>query len=186
MSKPKKSKIVEPLKLDFGAGNRPQPGYKSVDLHAPQVDYRVDLCKFPFPWKDNTVDEIVSSHFLEHIPRDLRWPFFNECYRVLKLDGAMKIVVPSFKSDRAYGDMTHEMPPIVPMFFFYLNKAWRETNLLTYGPYAEIKCNFEHACGPTGVNPAFAQRTQEVQQFACNHYWESFPDLWATLTKKPM
>lgn len=183
--KAKKSKVVEPLKLDFGAGNHPQPGYKSVDLYAPTADFRVDLFKFPLPWKDNTVDEIISSHFVEHIPREKRWPFFEECYRILKMDAKMQIIVPSFKSERAYGDMTHEMPPVVPMFFFYLNKNWREVNQLTYGKYA-LKCNFEHACGATGINPPFNQRTDEVKQFAANHYWEACGDIWCSLTKKPM
>ncbi len=185
MSKPKKSKTVEPLRLDFGAGHSPQPGFKSVDLYEPKADLKVDLFKFPLPWKDGTVDEIYASHFVEHIPQEKRWPFFEECWRILKLEGVMRIIVPSFKSERSMGDMTHEMPPVVPMSFYYLNKAWREANKLTYGQYA-IKCNFEHTCGPTGMNPEFAQRSHEVQVFAATHYWEAFPDIWATLTKKPM
>ncbi len=185
MSKTKKSKVIEPLKLDFGAGWNPQPGFKSVDLYEPKADLKVDLFKFPLPWKDGTVDEIHASHFIEHIPRTIRWPFFEECWRIMKQDAVMKIIVPSFKSERAYGDMTHEPPAVVPMFFYYLNKGWRESNKLTYGPY-NIKCNFDHACGPTGMNPAWAQRSHEVQVFAATHHWESFPDCWATLTKRPM
>lgn len=185
MSKIKKSKIAQPLKLDLGCGENCIEGFTGVDLYAPSVKIKTDLMRFPWPWKDNTVDELHASHFLEHVPRLIRWKFMEEAYRVLKLDGIFRIVVPSFKSERAFGDMTHEPPAVVPMFFFYLNKGWREANKLTYGPY-DLKCNFEHTCGPTGVNPEFAQRSQEVQVFACNHYWESFPDVWATLTKKPM
>lgn len=186
MSKKSKIKKVLPeIKLDLGAGRNPQPGFTSVDLYAPGVDIKLDLFKFPWPWKDGTVDEIFCSHFLEHVPRTIRWRFMEECWRIMKLEATMRIFVPSFKSERAYGDMTHEPPAVVPMFFIYLNKGWREANKLTYGPY-DIKCNFDHQCGPTGLTAEFAQRSHEVQIFACAHYWEAFPDMWATLTKKPM
>ena len=184
MAKPKKSKIAQPLKLDLACGNRLQPGFTGVDLYATgEGIQKVDLFKFPLPWKDNTVDEIYCSHFIEHIPRDLRWPFFDECWRIMKLEAVMRVFVPSWKSERAYGDMTHEWPPVTPFFFFYLNRGWRENNLLTYGAY-QRKCHFEHQAGPTAVSPEFAQRTVEVQQFACAHYHEAYGDMWVTLTKK--
>lgn len=184
-SKIKNTKKTELLRLDFGSGNSPAPGYKSVDLYAPNADFIVDLFKLPLPWKNESVEEINASHFIEHLPREVRWPFFEECWRILKPDGIMKIIVPSWKSERAYGDQTHIMPPITSFFFFYLSKPWRESNKLTYGAY-DIKCNFEHQSGPTGMNPAFADRNHETQIFACTHYMEAYPDAWITLTKKPM
>jgi len=195
MSKPKKSKIIQPLKLDLGCGQNKQPGFTGVDLYAPGADEKINLFTFPFRhyhainltprWKDNTVDEIFCSHFVEHVPHALRWGFFAECWRILKLDATMRIFVPSWKSERAYGDMTHEWPPVTSMFFYYLNKSWREANKLTYGPY-DVKANFEHQCGPTQITGAFADRNQEAQVFACNHYLEAYPDMWITLTKKAL
>lgn len=184
----KKLKVIAPapeLKLDLGCGQNKTPGFTGVDLYAPEVDVRLDLFKFPWPWKDGSVTEIVASHFLEHVPQALRWPFMSECWRILKEEGVMRIVVPNWKSERAYGDMTHEWPPVTTMFFFYLSKAWREANKLTYGAY-DIRCNFESTAGPCAVSPAFASRTNEVQVFACTHYLESYGDMWCTLTKKPM
>lgn len=185
MKKPKKSKVVVPLKLDLGCGENCQQGYIGVDLYAPSAKVKVDLLKFPWPWKDSTVDELHASHFVEHIPQNLRWRFFEEAWRVLKLEGIFHISVPSWKSERAYGDMTHEWPPVTTMAFYYLSKQWREANKLTYGPY-DIKCNFEAMTGPTGINPAFSDRNQEAQVFACTHYMEVYPDMWAKLTKKAM
>ena len=173
------------LKLDLGAGQNPQPGFTSVDLYAPNPDIRCDLFKFPLPWENDSVSEIFASHFIEHIPREIRWPFFEECWRILNPEGTMRIFVPSWKSERAYGDMTHVFPPVVAMFFFYLNKGWRDANKLTYGPYA-IKCNFDHQAGPTGMSGDFGSRNHEAQVFAATHYLESYMDMWVTLTKKPM
>lgn len=180
----KLKKPVAPIKLDLGCGENCQPGFIGVDLYAPSASIKADLFQFPWTkWKDNTVDEIFCSHFVEHIPHELRWQFFEECWRIMKLDAVMRIFVPNWKSERAYGDMTHEWPPVSGFFFYYMNRQWREANKLTYGPYA-LKCNFDHQAGPTSISPAFADRTQEVQMFACAHHTESFPDMWVTLTKK--
>ena len=174
------------IKLDFGCGRNKAPGFIGVDKYEPEADIKMDLFEFPWKqWEDNSVSEIYASHFVEHIPRVIRWPFFEECWRILKPEGTMRIFVPSWKSERAYGDMTHEFPPVVAMFFFYLNKGWRDANKLTYGPYA-IKCNFDHQAGPTGMSGDFGSRNHEAQMFAATHYLESYMDMWTTLTKKPM
>jgi len=66
------------LRLDFGCGQHPKEGFDGVDLYAPDATHKVDLWKFPLPWEDASVDEIHSSHFVEHLParevelRDLR------------------------------------------------------------------------------------------------------------------
>jgi len=203
--KPRKSKVITPLKLDLGCGQNKQDGFTGVDLYAPGADVRCDLFQTPFSrfpdkcdgvyvparhssknvvlWNDNTVDEIFCSHFVEHIPNKLRWQFFEECWRIMKLEATMRIFVPSWKSERAYGDMTHEWPAVTAFFFYYLSKDWREANKLTYGPY-DLKCNFDSAAGPTQVVGAIAERAHEAQVFACTHYLEAYPDMWVTLTKK--
>jgi len=179
----KKTKVQSEIKLDLGCGRNRLAGFTGVDLYAPDADIKLDLFKFPWPFKPNSVSEIHASHFIEHVPQKLRWPFFEECYRIMRPGAIMRIVVPSWKSERALGDMTHEFPPVTAMAFFYLNKGWREANKLTYGPYA-LKCDFDHQAGPTAISPAFADRSHEVQIHACTHYLEAYQDMWVTLTKK--
>jgi hypothetical protein len=58
------------VRLDLGCGQSPQEGYTGVDLWAPDADIKMDLLKFPWPWADDSVDEIFSSHFIEHIPME--------------------------------------------------------------------------------------------------------------------
>ena len=108
----------------------------------------------------------------------------NECHRILVPGGIMQILVPSWKSERAYGDMSHEWPPVAPSFFWYVNKSWREANKLTHGPYAALTCDFEWSCGPTGLAPQFALRSYESQVFAATHYADAYGDMWATLKKR--
>jgi SAM-dependent methyltransferase len=48
----------------------------------------------PFPWKDGTVDIIYSSHTLEHFSKKEGLVFLNECHRVLRNGGIIRIIVP--------------------------------------------------------------------------------------------
>lgn len=48
----------------------------------------------PFPWSDNSVDAIYSSHTLEHLSREQGRKFLRQCHRVLRSGGVIRIVVP--------------------------------------------------------------------------------------------
>lgn len=62
------AKSPELVRLDLGCGGNPQEGFEGVDLLAPNARHKVDLFKFPFPWADDSVDELHCSHFVEHLP----------------------------------------------------------------------------------------------------------------------
>ncbi len=51
-----------------------------------------------FPWQDNTVDVVYSSHTLEHFSKEEGLAFLKECHRVLRKGGTIRIVVPDLKS----------------------------------------------------------------------------------------
>jgi SAM-dependent methyltransferase len=62
---------MEKLKLDLACGQNKVEGFKGVDRVALEgVDYVVDLQEYPWPFEDNSVDEIYCSHYIEHIKHD--------------------------------------------------------------------------------------------------------------------
>jgi len=68
-----------------------------LDLHAYAQSYtynfqKLDARKLPFP--DNSYDYIVASHFLEHLTADEGLVFLQECQRVLKRNGIIRLAVP--------------------------------------------------------------------------------------------
>lgn len=81
------------MKLDIGCGPSPKPGYIGVDLYVEGPDIiQAPMDKLPF--EDNSIEEIYSSHALEHISKHLVIPTLKEWYRVLDWNGVLTIEVP--------------------------------------------------------------------------------------------
>lgn len=174
------------MKLDIGCGPNPKEGHEGVDQYAfgGKVKHVMDVRKTPWKWKDSSVEEIHTSHFLEHLTALERVSFMNECYRVLKPGGKISFSVPHWASVRAYGDPTHQWPPVSEMWFFYLKKDWRDAN----APHTDaahfkhgFKCNFEVQYGYS-MNPNLAPRCEEFRQFALENYKEAAQDIVGTMT----
>jgi len=93
-------------KLNLGSGEKKIKGFINVDLHATNADIKHDLNKYPYPFKNNSVDYILASHILEHLKEPME--FFKELQRILKENGRAKIIVPHCDaSGGAYGAMDH-------------------------------------------------------------------------------
>ena len=84
-------------KLNIACGKEPIEGYINLDKY-PQEDHKVLLADaYYLPFKDEVFDEILSSHFLEHIPFLDIWPMLVEWKRTLRSGGVLKICVPDMK-----------------------------------------------------------------------------------------
>jgi len=94
------------MKLHLGCGNKKLYGYFNCDI-SPKVnpDFIVDLEK-KLPFEDNSVEEIIIEHCLEHITN--LYPLFEEMYRVCKNKAIIKIKVPYFSSESAFSTLTHK------------------------------------------------------------------------------
>ena len=179
--KAKLKAVPAALKLDLGCGPNPKKGFIGVDAlpFDGKVDTVFDLRRKPWPWKADSVGEVHSSHFLEHLTGAERVSWFNELYRVMRKDAKATIVVPHWSSGRAYGDPTHQWPPVVEMFWYYLDRKWRTAN----APHVGLSCNFFATWGYS-IDPQWQVRSQETQMFGVAHYREVAQDMIATLTKR--
>lgn len=174
------------FKLDLGAGKNKREGFLAVDRRDfPGVDVVADL-NGTWPWADNSVEEINMSHVLEHFTGIQRVHVFNEMFRVLIPDGKASIVTPHWASNRAYGDFTHQWPPVCEMLYYYVSKAWRSVNApdndFEWNPDG-YTCNFEATWG-YGLRADLLPRNSEYQMYALNNYKEAAQDLIATLVAK--
>lgn len=97
---------MKPIILNLACGFKKWPGAVNVDISdACHPDMIVDLEWTPWPWKDNSVDEIYASHCFEHFNE--WWKCFLECVRILKPGGHLEIRVPDVSSDKAVGFRDH-------------------------------------------------------------------------------
>lgn len=191
MSRRKQAAIALPispptLKIDLGCGPNPREGFEGADQYAfdGKVKHVFDL-RHKWPWADGSVAEAHSSHFVEHLTATERMHFCNELYRVLVMGGTCQIIVPHWASCRAYGDPTHQWPPVSEFYWYYLSRDWRQKN----APHTDASllpggfdCNFQATWGYS-LRPDLHTRNQEYQQFAIGNYKETCLDTIATLTK---
>jgi SAM-dependent methyltransferase len=168
-----------PLKLDLGCGTKKRPGFLGVDSRQFEgVDFVVDL-RQPWPWRDGTVEEAFCSHVVEHLTAAERIHFINELYRVLRPGAAATIVVPNWASALAYGDLTHQWPPVSTDWFYYLGKAWRTQHAPHNDFYTcDFSVQYRYA-----MHEHFRSAPPGDQQFACTFYVDAAPEITAELKK---
>jgi SAM-dependent methyltransferase len=75
------------MKLNLGCGTNRLPGWLNYDAE-------LDITK-PLPFLDGTIDFIFAEHVVEHVHQREAFSFFEECHRVLKPGGMIRIAVPS-------------------------------------------------------------------------------------------
>jgi hypothetical protein len=178
--------MVKEIRLDIGCGKNKKEGFIGVDQYAMAgVDKVMDVRK-RWPWKNDSVSEVHCSHFIEHLTANERIQFLNEMHRVMKKGAKCTLIAPHWASNRAYGDPTHQWPPISEMFFYYLSKEWRKTQ----APHTDKEfnkngytCDFEATWGYS-MNQALTTRNQEYQQHALQFFKEAAQDTVCTLTKR--
>jgi SAM-dependent methyltransferase len=173
----------QPLKIDIGCGKNKAAGFTGMDERAFEgVDIVHDVKVIPWPFEDGQVDEVHCSHFLEHLTGKERISFFNELYRVLKPKATARIITPAWSNERAYGDPTHQWPPVTTWTYLYLNKDWRTVN----APHVDYTCDFDAVmCGTIDPNDAFvSMRNDETKGNLMRYNINTNVDLIATVTKK--
>lgn len=216
MTKAKKARLVDVpklveaaspslIKLDLGCGLNPREDFEGVDLYGDKAKHKIDLFKFPWSLKDNSVDEISCSHLLEHIPAreveerdlvggvfgtdansgkhylgaDMFFAFMDECWRIMKVGAWMNVVVPSGRSDRAFWDPTHRRF-LMQTTFLYFAEGWRIINGLEH---YRVSCNFGVDIGHT--QPAEEGiRAAEVQADRLRTLWNVTVDWIAKMQKQ--
>ena len=83
------------MKLNLGCGEKKRDGYVNVDVCG-TPDVVCDLNRFPWDWTDNSIDEVTSSHWLEHVEDFERT--ILEIHRILKPNGVLHFHVPHFRT----------------------------------------------------------------------------------------
>lgn len=173
------------MKLDIGCGTHKREGFIGCDSIAfDGVDFVFDAGKDPWPFDDESVDEALASHVVEHLTPKERAHFVNELYRVMKTGAMAQIITPYWASGRAYGDPTHIWPAVSEHWYSYLDRDYRKRVPhvdKAYNPDG-YDCHFK-ARWIYVLHPEVAEMDQSKQDFAIKFFKEAIQDMAATLTK---
>jgi predicted SAM-dependent methyltransferase len=83
--------------LNLGCGSRFHPDWVNVDFISTSPGIISCNLRAGIPFKDRTFDVVYHSHLLEHFTRDEANNFIQDCKRVLKPGGIIRIVVPDLE-----------------------------------------------------------------------------------------
>jgi hypothetical protein len=114
------------LKLNIGSGDKRYEGFINCDhSNIFNPEYVFNLEKDIWPFKDNTVDEVIAHHVLEHMGEGY-FHCLKELYRVCKNNAIIDIKVPHYKNENQFHDPTHRRPITKIGFLLFSKKYNRE------------------------------------------------------------
>ena len=117
------------MKLNLGCGTKKMEGWVNVDKYpAFSPDVVWDLEAAPWPWEDNSAEEVALIHVLEHLGQttDAYATLWKELYRVCAPGARVVVSCPHPRHDNQVDDPTH-VRCITPRQFSLFD---REFNLL--------------------------------------------------------
>lgn len=98
------------MKLNLCCGYNHLKDYINVDKEiSANPNLICNLEVFPWPWEDNSIDEIRLNHALEHLGEitETYKKIMQELYRICKKDALIHITVPWFRHYNFWADPTH-------------------------------------------------------------------------------
>ncbi len=105
------------LKLNLGCGHDIREGFINCDLYNDKAEMKFDSIKLPFD--DNSVDEIMAYHVIEHFPYNKIWKALGEWNRALKHGGRLHLETPDFLSScEAFVKADYEQRRVLHGHFF--------------------------------------------------------------------
>lgn len=115
-------------KLNVGCGRNIIDGWINLDcVNLPGIDIVFDLAKCgttQIPLNENTIEEFLLSHVLEHIENPL--PLMEDLHRIAKPMALCTIRSPFGSSDDAWEDPSHKRPLFLNSFDYFGQPAyWR-------------------------------------------------------------
>lgn len=163
-------------RLDLGCGLNKRKGFIGVDL-SPDTNADVihDLNSYPYPFEDNSIFEIFTSHFIEHV-NDIK-AFMEECWRILVPRGRMEILAPYYTSMGSIQDHTHVRSICDNTFNYFCKQGLKGMGITQYS----IKCDFEIMNKRLYFTNEWENRADEARMWAARHYWNVVSDIEFTL-----
>jgi predicted SAM-dependent methyltransferase len=83
--------------VNLGCGNRWHPAWINIDIAPCGPGVIAHNLSLGIPFLDSSCDVVYHSHLLEHLRPEDALRFMQECYRVLKAGGIMRVATPDLE-----------------------------------------------------------------------------------------
>ena len=160
--------------LDVGCGLAKQEGAIGVDTHPlPGVDVVHNLEEYPWPFEDDRFDEVLMHDIIEHLPDTIKT--MEECFRILKPGGLLKIRVVPYNHYYAYSDPTH-VKFFTDLTWKFFTGEWRSY----YTPIRFEMVSLTHTFD-TMARALF--RSERLMRFLSRYLWNIIDGMYVILRK---
>ncbi len=96
-----------PMVLELGCGRTKHPFAVGIDRVAlPGVDIVHDLNQLPYPFPDNTFDQVYAIHVIEHLDSILG--VMGEIHRITRPNARVVVITPHHSDAISWQDPTHK------------------------------------------------------------------------------
>ena len=137
------------MKLNLGCGEKVREGYIGVDIKPFGNNVVLDVRDGLKTWGDNVIEAIIADNLIEHLTNTEVTNLLNECWRVLKRNGELHIIVPHQKNDGAWV-LSHKSYYTEATFKFFERddldvygfKKWKIKKIVT-NSHQDIHCWME-------------------------------------------
>lgn len=93
-------------KLNVGCGKDYRSGWVNLDIINVKKDVEHNLNELPYPFKDNSFDEVLMSMVLEHLNNPIK--VLKEIIRISKDKAKVRVIVPHATSYANFTDIQHK------------------------------------------------------------------------------
>jgi len=172
-----------PVVVDLGCGFRKKPGAIGLDIaRLPQVDILADVTR-TLPFRDNSVDEVVASHLIEHV--DNVMDLMAEIWRICKPDALVYFRFPHASTPFVvWVDPTHRRGVLLATFD-YFDPETLNGYLFNYYQRAKFRIVRKKLSFNLNADAGVAGRTRRVAgrifdalanrspraQYLCERFW---------------
>ena len=124
---------------------------KRLDSKVIQIDLADYYTKRKLPFRDSSVTLLSASHVFEKIPRERFMSFMDECWRVLKIDGQMRVAAYYGGSTPFWADPYHVNGLTIQSWSFFDPTMMGGNLYKKYSPkpwkvaqcYIQVECTME-------------------------------------------